>query len=147
MLSDHHDVLGVDLSMEQLRIARRLAPRAGLVQADLVDFTLRAGSVDAVVSFFALGQLPPDAHSPLLQRAATWLRPGGLLLTSAPLDPGAAVEEGWLGVPMYFGGIGVAATLQAVTDAGLVVESAREIAEDEGDDRVVTFLWVLATKP
>lgn len=147
MLAEHHTVLGVDLSMEQLRIARRLAPGAGLVQADLVDFSLRAAEADAVVSFFALGHLPPQAHAPLLHRAATWLRPGGLLLTSAPLNPGTAVEEGWLGVPMYFGGIGVAATVQAVTDAGLVVESAREVAEDEGDGRVVGFLWVTATKP
>jgi len=147
MLVEHHTVLGVDVSMEQLRIARRLAPNAGLVQADLVDFSMQPRSVDAVVSFFALGHLPPDTHAPLLRRAATWLRPGGMLLTSAPLEAGSTVEESWLGVPMYFGGIGAAATVQAVTDAGLVVESAREVAEDEGEDRTVTFLWVLATNP
>jgi len=147
MLAERHTVLGVDLSVEQLRIARRLAPRAGLVQADLVDFSMQPRSVDAVVSFFALGHLPPYAHAPLLRRAATWLRPRGLLLTSAPLTAGEAVERDWLGVPMYFGGIGVAATVQAVTDTGLVVESAREVTEDEGDGRTVTFLWVVATRP
>ena len=147
MLAEHHTVLGVDLSMEQLRIARRLAPGALLVQADLVDFSLSAGSVDAVVSFYALGHVPPQDHRPLLRRAAAWLRPGGLFLTSAPRTPGAGVEEGWLGVPMFFGGIGRDATLTAVTDAGLTLESAREVEEEEGNGRTVGFLWVTATKP
>lgn len=147
MLAEHHTVLGVDLSMEQLRIARRLAPGALLVQADLVDLSLRESSVDGVVSFYALGHLPPEAHRPLLRRAAGWLRPGGLLLTSAPLAPGSGVEEGWLGVPMYFGGIGTDATVTAVAEAGLTLESAEVVEEDEGDNRTVGFLWVVATRP
>ena len=147
MLAERHTVLGVDLSMEQLRIARRLAPEALLVQADLVDLSLRECSVDAVVSFYALGHLPPEAHRPLLSRAASWLRPGGLLLTSAPVAPGSGVEEDWLGVPMFFGGIGTDATLTAVADAGLTLESAQVVEEDEGDNTTVGFLWVLATRP
>lgn len=147
LLSEQHVVLGVDLSMGQLRLARRLAPDASLVQADLTDVAFAPGSVDAVVSFYALGHLPSREHAPLLARIASWLRPGGLLLTSAPLQPGDGVEDGWLGVPMFFGGIGTDATLEAVTAAGLTVESAREIPEDEGEDRVVAFLWVTATLP
>ncbi len=147
MLTEHHTVVGVDLSLEQLRIARRLAPGALLVQADLVDVSLQDSSVDAVVSFYALGHLPPEAHGRLLHRAAAWLRPGGLLVTSAPLAADAGVEASWLGVPMYFGGIGREATLAAVADAGLMLESAEVVDEDEGDDTTVGFLWVVATKP
>lgn len=146
LLSQRHRVIGVDLSMVQLQLARRLAPRASLVQADLSDIALAPASVDAVVSFYALGHLPAAEHRPLFGRIASWLRPGGLLLTSAPVSPGEDVEQGWLGVPMFFGGIGAAATIKAVTDAGLVVESAREIPEDEGEGRVVSFLWVTATR-
>lgn len=147
LLSERHHVVGVDLSVAQLRIARRLAPAAALVQADLGELVLARGSVDAVVSFYALGHLPAAAHAPLLGRVAEWLRPGGVLLTSAPLTAGEDVEDGWLGVPMFFGGIGREATLRAVADAGLHLESAREVTEDEGDGRVTTFLWVTATKP
>ena len=106
LLSEQHDVVGVDLSAGQLRIARRLAPRASLVQADLVELALQPSSVDAVVSFYALGHLPSEAHVPLIERIGSWLRPGGLFLTSAPLTPGDDVDADWLGVPMSFGGIG-----------------------------------------
>jgi SAM-dependent methyltransferase len=146
LLSEQHTVLGVDLSTAQLRLARALAPRASLVVADITRFELAPASVDAVVSFFALGHLPPDSHAPLLASVARWLRPGGLLLTSAPLIAGEGVDPGWLGVPMYFGGIGEAAMTDAVQEAGLTLVSAERVAQDEGDGRVVEFLWVTATR-
>ncbi len=139
-----HHVLGVDLSRGQLAIARRLAPRATLVQADLTAFDLAPGTVDAVVSFYATGHLPASAHAPLYAAIGRWLRPGGLLLTSAPLGAGDGGDADWLGVPMFFGGIGVEATLGAVEDGGLVVDSAEVVVEDgAGTER---FLWVVARR-
>jgi cyclopropane fatty-acyl-phospholipid synthase-like methyltransferase len=142
-----HRVLGVDISREQLRLAQRLAPGAAYAQADLVDLALRQESVDAVVSFYALGHLPSAAHRPLLARVGGWLRPGGFLLISAPLGAGDDSDPDWLGVPMFFGGIGVDATLAAVTDGGLTVQDAKVVGEDEGGGKVVEFLWVTARKP
>ncbi len=146
LLSDGHRVLGVDASLEQLRLARRSAPSAALVQADITRFALRPGTVDAVASFYALGHIPSQRHAPLLHAIADWLRPGGVLLTSAPLVAGDDVDEDWLGVPMFFGGIGEAATRQAVDDAGLSVEDWQVVPEDEGDGRSVRFIWCLARK-
>jgi cyclopropane fatty-acyl-phospholipid synthase-like methyltransferase len=146
LLSERHHVLGVDLSAAQLRLARRLAPSAALVQADVCAFELARGSVDAVVSFYVLGHLPAGSHAPLVASIARWLRPGGLLLTSAPLSAQEGVEPDWLGVPMFFGGIGRQATEQAVAAAGLDLESVEEVPEDEGNGRVVSFLWVTAAR-
>jgi SAM-dependent methyltransferase len=147
LLTEQHTVLGVDLSLTQLRLARELAPRASLVAADITRFALAPASVDAVVSFFALGHVPPAAHAPLVAEIARWLRPGGFLLTSAPLHVGEDVEDGWLGVSMYFGGIGEDATILAVRDAGLNLVSAERVAQDEGDGQIAVFLWVTAGKP
>jgi SAM-dependent methyltransferase len=140
-LSERHRVLGVDLSAGQLRLARQVARQATLVRADMTEFALRPSSVDAVVSFYALGHLPPTAHAPLFRAISLWLRPGGLLRTSAPVSADDGIEADWLGVPMYFGGIGMQATLDAVAD--LVVDDGRTVAEDEGG-RLVQFLWLSA---
>jgi SAM-dependent methyltransferase len=147
LLAERHQVLGVDISAGQLAVARRHAPRAWLVQADLADLALASSSVDAVVSFFATGHLPPRVQRDLAARVATWLRPGGLFVTSAPLSAGEGVEPGWLGVDMYFAGIGEQATVASVGDAGLLVESAVRLREDAGDGQVEEFLWVTATRP
>ena len=52
-----------------------------------------------------------------------------------------------MALPMYFGGIGTDATLAGIADAGLTLESAQVVEEDEGDNRSVGFLWVVATRP
>jgi SAM-dependent methyltransferase len=96
LLSARHRVLGVDLSLVKLRLPRQAAPRAALVRADMTELDLRTGSVDAVASFYALGHVRPAAHAPLLRFIARWLRPGGLLLTSAPLTADDAVDSEWL---------------------------------------------------
>jgi cyclopropane fatty-acyl-phospholipid synthase-like methyltransferase len=147
MLAEQHTVVGVDVSRGQLDLARQAAPTATLVQADITDLALQAESVDAVVSFYALGHLPAAAHAPLFAAVSSWLRPGGLLLTSAPLLAGESTDPAWLGVPMFFGGIGEVATLAAVAAAGLVMEEAARVPEDEGEGHVVEFLWVRAVKP
>jgi hypothetical protein len=56
------------------------------------------------------------------------------------------VEPDWLGVPKFLGGHGRQATERAVAAAGLDLESVEEVPEDEGDGRVVSFLWVTAAR-
>jgi SAM-dependent methyltransferase len=146
MLAVDHHALGVDLSAAQLRLAASAAPSALPVRADITEFALRPGSVDAVVSFYALGHLPPTAHAPLFAAIAIWLRPGGRLLTSTPRIPGDTVED-WIGVPMYFGGIGDDATLAAVRAAGLTIEASEVSAETDPDGHLSRFHWITATKP
>jgi SAM-dependent methyltransferase len=138
-LSELHDVVAVDVSTEQLRLAGEAAPRATLIEADITELDLPAASADAVIAFYAFGHLPPQAHWPVLTKAVSWLRSGGLLVINVPLSAGEGVEPHWLGVPMYFGGIGRQATLDALTEAGLIVERAETVEEDE-DGSVVRFL-------
>lgn len=142
LLSQRLRVVGAELSSGQLALARRNAPRAAFVQADMTRLSVRPESVDAVASFYALGHLPGTEHAPLLTRVGSWLRPGGVLVTSIPIALGDGVEEGWLGVPMFFGGIGREASVAAVEAGGLVVEGV-ERHGDEGE----AFDWVTAVRP
>lgn len=146
LLAERHRVIGVDASLAQLRLAQQAAPGALLVQADMTRLALRPGSVDAVCSFYALGHVPEDRHAPLLASIASWLRPGGLLLTSAPIAAGDERDESWLGVPMFFGGIGEDRTRAALADAGLTVADWQVVPEDEGDGHTVRFLWLVARR-
>lgn len=146
-LAERCRVIAVDGSAGQLRLARSAAPSALLIQADMMQFGLRPASVDAVASFYALGHVPAERHAPLFAAIGRWLRPGGILLTSAPVGAGDMTQPSWLGVPMFFGGIGEAATRRAITDAGLDLLRLDVVDEDEGNGRIVPFLWVVARKP
>jgi SAM-dependent methyltransferase len=146
MLAERHRVIALDGSMVQLRLAKKAAPSARLVRADMTSFALRSGSVDAISSFYALGHVPSQHHAAWFSAVAQWLRPGGILLTSAPLALGDSTEDDWLGVPMFFGGIGEEATRLAAEHSGLSIEVWQKVDEDEGGGRIVQFLWLVARK-
>ncbi len=139
-------VVGVDLSPVQLTLARRAVPTAAFVLGDMIQLGLRPGAFDAVVSFYAIGHVPSAFHPQVLRDIVRWLKPGGLLVANTPVTRGDGVND-WLGVQMFFGGIGAAPTLAALEDVGLRVESAEPIVEDEGGGHMATFLWVRARKP
>lgn len=145
LLSERLAVVGVDLSPVQISLARKAAPTAAFVVGDMTHLGLRQGAFDAVVSFYAFGHLPSALHRDVLTDIAAWLRPGGLLVANAPVGTGDGVHH-WLGVQMFFGGIGAYSTLAAIESAGMCVESAEQIIEDEGDGQTATFLWVCARK-
>jgi SAM-dependent methyltransferase len=69
-------VVGVDISLAQLELARRNAPAARFVRADMVDLAFAPGSFDAVVAFWTLIHVPRVFHVSLLEGVHAWLRSG-----------------------------------------------------------------------
>jgi SAM-dependent methyltransferase len=140
-------VTGVDISAQHIALARRNVPAATFVQADMAALDFPPAGFDAVAAFYSIIHVPREEHAALLHDIATWLRPGGLLV--AAMGAGstqAAVEQDWLGVPMYFSHFDSATNQRLVEDAGFEIISAREETADE-DGVPVTFVWVVARKP
>ena len=138
---------GIDISAEQLRLARRNVPGATFIQADIATLDWPMASVDAVVAFYSLTHVPRDGHAALLARIRGWLRPGGLFIASLGVedDPGG-IEPGWLGVDMYFSHFSARVNRRLVEAAGLVIERADVIVEPE-DRHGARFLWIAARAP
>jgi SAM-dependent methyltransferase len=140
-------VIGVDISAEQVRRARRNVPAASFVQADLVAIDRPQASLDAVVAFYSLTHVPRDEHAALFARIRRWLRPGGIFIASLGVedDPGG-IEADWLGVDMYFSHFSARVNRRLVESAGLVVERADVVVEPE-DRHAARFLWIVARAP
>jgi len=146
LLADRANLLGIDISVEQVRRARERVPNARIVHADFTQIELEPGSFDGVVSLYVFNHVPREELGPLLGRIAAWLRPGGHLLASF----GASDLPGWYGewldgVETFFSGYEPPVTLALVRAAGLDVlsDELETIHEPEGE---VTFLWVLARR-
>lgn len=75
-LAVRHDVLGIDISAEQIRRARENVPAARFEKADVSSVTLPAASVDAVSAFYSLTHVPRIEHETLFGQIAGWLRTG-----------------------------------------------------------------------
>ena len=147
MLAGHASLIGVDISAEQVRRAQERLPDATFLHEDYTTVSFEPDSFDAVVAFYTFNHVPREELGPLLERIATWLRPGGHLLASF----GAEDTPAWYGVAVggletFFSGYEPEVTLGLVGDAGLEVvrHDLETIREPDGD---ATFLWVLARKP
>jgi cyclopropane fatty-acyl-phospholipid synthase-like methyltransferase len=145
-LADRFDVTGVDISEEQLRLARAEIPDAEFVHADLAELDVPPESYDAVTAFYSISHVPREEHAALFGKIARWLRPGGLFLASLSSNGTDDWTEEWLGVEMFFSGF------DADTNRGLIREAGFELIVDEvvsmqEPETEATFLWVLGRKP
>jgi len=144
-LATHGRLTGVDISAEQLRRAREHVPEARFIHADLATVDLPDRSFDAVVSLYALNNLPRDELGALFGRIHAWLRPRGLLLASLPAADLPFWQGEWLGTQMFFSGWDADVTLRLVDEGGLEIVDHRveTMREPEGE---VRWLWLLATR-
>jgi ubiquinone/menaquinone biosynthesis C-methylase UbiE len=143
-LAERHRVTGVDISREQLRLARERLPSAELVHADLAAVEFPDASFDGVTCFYALGHLPREQLGEAFRSVRGWLRPGGWFLTSLASGDQADASGEWLGVEMHFSGYGPDRNRELLVDAGfrIDVDEVVPLHEPEG---AVTFQWVIAT--
>jgi SAM-dependent methyltransferase len=134
-------IVGVDISAGQLELARRNAPTARFVRADMVDLAFAPGSFDAVVAFWTLIHVPREVHASLFARVHGWLKQGGLFAgTLGSGDNQAEHVPDFYGAPMYWSHFAGDTNRGLLRDAGFDLIQADEI-EDEGE----TPLWVIAT--
>jgi len=69
-----------------------------------------------------------------------------LIATMGANSTEAAIEQDWLGAPMYWSHFDSQTNQLLVQEAGLQILSAQEETADE-DGIPVTFLWIVAQKP
>jgi SAM-dependent methyltransferase len=94
-----HQVTGVDISDVQIERARRLVPTGIFLRVDASRLRLPPASFDAVVCLYALIHMPLADQPRLIDRIATWLRPGGWLLATVGHDAWTGTEDNWLDGP------------------------------------------------
>jgi ubiquinone/menaquinone biosynthesis C-methylase UbiE len=145
-LARHFEVVGVDISEEQLKLARAEVPDATFVHGDFAQLDVPAASFDAVTAFYSIVHVPRESHAALFTRILGWLKPGGLFLASLSRTGGPGRTEEWLGVQMFFSGFDAETNRRLIPEAGfeLVLDDVVWMQEPELE---VAFLWVLARRP
>lgn len=145
IIAASRQVVGVDVSNEQVRRARANVPDGRFMHADILSLDFAEGSFAAIVSFYTIEHVPRRRHEELLRRFSTWTSPGGYLLFSMEAGEYDDVQGSWLGVPMFLSCYDPERTKAIVSAAGYrIVETAIENQTEEG--RQVPYLWVLARK-
>jgi len=137
------DVVGVDGSARQIELALGNVPEAEFVHADMTNIELDPVSFDAVIAFYSITHVPRQEHGMLLRRIAGWLKPGGVFVASFGAQQCDDWSGEWLGAEMYFSHYDSDANKRLIHDAGLSIERAEVVKQDNEDAQ---FLWIVARR-
>jgi 2-polyprenyl-3-methyl-5-hydroxy-6-metoxy-1,4-benzoquinol methylase len=120
-LSERFCVTGVDLSEEQLALARQSVPRATCLRQDMTALDVLPQSFDAVTCFYALIHVPREQHVRVLANFNHALKASGyLLLITGNNDNPDGVDD-FFGAEMYWSHFDRATSLQMIRDAGFEI--------------------------
>jgi SAM-dependent methyltransferase len=145
VLAERFDVVGVDISEAQLRLARKNVPGAQFVHADVAEVEFPLASFDGVAAFYSLSHVPRDEHAELFRRIAGWLKPGGAFLASLGVGDESDSTGEWLGVPMFFSSHSPEQNRVLLNAAGLELR-VDEIVSMREPEQEVSFQWVIGIK-
>lgn len=138
-LAERHDVLGVDLSQQQIDLAKANVPGARFEKADMTALDFPDHTFDGIAAFYSILHVPRAEQPGLIAKIARWLKHGGLFLAS--LGTGTPdVTETWLGVEMFFGSNPPARNRELLAEhLEIVIDDLVTMHEPDP----ATFHWVL----
>jgi cyclopropane fatty-acyl-phospholipid synthase-like methyltransferase len=144
-IAKKHQVVGIDISEEQIRRARQNVPDGEFHCSDVSTKHFEDACFDAIVSFYTIEHIPRRQHSELIERFHKWTSSGGFLLISIEASDYDDVHGLWLDVPMFLSCFAPKKTKKIITSAGYtVIKTAIEKQMEE--DREIPYLWILAQK-
>jgi SAM-dependent methyltransferase len=143
-------VTGNDISTSQLALAKKnlesYQDRLTLMEDDMLSLSFPETTFDAITGFYSIVHLPREEQTQLMNKIATWIKPGGIFLANFSAEELPAEqtdkwlnhEKGW----MFWSGWGEEGSVKMVEDAGFRVLE-KQTHQDEGDAK---YVWVLARK-
>ena len=141
-----HTYVGVDLSREQLEIARGNVAGGKFIRADMTEIDFEPGSFDAIAAFYSIIHVQRDLHAELFARICRWLKPGGLFVASLGATDNPGGVDAWIDdVPMYWSGHDAETNIAMLEAAGLRL-LRHEVLQNFEDDQEVMFLWVIGQR-
>ncbi len=114
-------VTGLDISEEQIKLAKKYVPEAVYVVKNMSDLTEGEYSVDAVVSFYAIFHVPRVTQQDLFKKIYSYLKVGGPLLVTMATTDWEGVDENFYGEKMYESHFGPIKNSQMVKEASFEI--------------------------
>jgi ubiquinone/menaquinone biosynthesis C-methylase UbiE len=145
ILSEQFQVIGLDFSAVQVRLASQLVPRAHFVCQDIAAMGFADNTFDALCSYYAIIHIPRQEHRAVLAGFHRILKPAGLaLLCMGAADSPGDTEDDYQGIRMYWSHYDRETNLQMLCECGLETVWARFVVDPDGSGG--GHLFVLAEK-
>jgi len=139
-LAERFAVVGLDISWQQLRLAREALDSARWVCGDLLHLPYCDASFDGVCCYYSIIHLPRATHALAAHQIRRVLRPGGwALLCLGARDVPARCEPDFVGAPMWFSHYDREENLRLLMEHGFAMRWSYVV----GEDTPANFLFAL----
>lgn len=118
LIDKGYKVTGIDISSEQIKLAKKLVPQGEFIQMDMYNMNFPENSFDAIVAIDSLHHIQRDSHQFLLNKFSEILVNKGHLIISVPRLERDEVGYIYEKIEMYWSNYGEMSTLQMLHDAG-----------------------------
>jgi cyclopropane fatty-acyl-phospholipid synthase-like methyltransferase len=141
LVDNGFEVTGVDIAKNHVEKARENLPEANIIQGDFFEVEIEKGSLDAVVSFYAIFHIPREEHKKLFEMINDLLKSKGYILVTIASAEMEDKTETWDGADMAWSSHKPSKTLKIIEESGFeILDSYKEEWRDE------EHFWVLAGK-
>ncbi len=106
LIGKGHKIVGLDISGNQVALARRNNPAAKYEAKDIQELQDSEYSVDGVVSIYAIFHTPRETHQGLFQKLRSFLPKGGVILVSMGASEWEGSEKDFYGTTMFWSHFG-----------------------------------------
>lgn len=102
-LSERFETIGVDISDEQIKLAKINAPKATFIRQDMTKLDFPDEHFGGILSYYAIFHIPREEHYDLLKNFYRMLKPGGVaLLVFSCGDEPEWINEDFFGAKMFW---------------------------------------------
>jgi SAM-dependent methyltransferase len=133
-IAPHSPYVGIDISAEQIRLARLQVPEGQFEVADMTDLSFPAHSFGGIIALYSIIHIPLTRQTALIEAMHQWLQPGGYALLTVGGGAWEGTETDWIlpGVTMYWHHADTPTYLQWLTTAGFDIVDQQWIPEGKG---------------
>ena len=145
ILAEKFDVIGVDFSEAQIRLAKKNVPTAHFFCQDMTTLNFPEESLDGICSYYAIIHVPREEHEGLFINFHKMLKTGGVtLLCLGAEDLADDIDENYLGTRMYWSHYKSDIYIKLLNKCGFTIIWAKHIADETCEG--AKHLFVLAQK-
>jgi len=132
LLEHGFKVTGIDISTEQIKLAKEHLPSGDFFQKDMSQVDFAENTFDAIVSFYAIFHIPREEHQELLGNCYRMLKRDSYLLITMGSSDWVGSEE-FHGTTMYWSHYGREKNVEMVKAAGF--EITYEVVDESGNEK------------
>ena len=108
ILSNYGNVTGIDISENQIKLAKKNLPGNLYFTADIMEYQLQNETYDAIVSYNTIFHIPKKEHEKLFLKIFKALKPKGFFLCTLTQDEKPSyIKDDFFETEMYWSNLGL----------------------------------------